>query len=335
MSEQLHAPVPPAAPPGRLGDAARRGARWLRRQLQEPDRPLVAVEVRPRSVGVVRLAREGGRLGLAAAAAMDLPAGSLDLSIVQPNVADAEGFRRALRAALERAGVLAGARIALVLPDPIARVALLPHAEVAGHGRAQMEELIRFRLRKSVPFDIREARVTFAFTGSRDDAVLVAAIHRAVLEGYEQSCRDLGLEPGLVELSGLALMAASFGGRPAEDRLLINWEDGYVTVVLARGEWPLLVRTLTGEAAVEPQQVAREVANTVLYYRERLGGPGLSEALLRSGALSHEGAAALLEEPLGLVPAAAEPWRSLTAGMPAPMSQALAGAAAVLAAGRS
>jgi hypothetical protein len=319
-----------------MGEAARRGARWLRRQLQEPDRPLVAVEVRPRSVGVVRLAREGGRLGLAAAAAMDLPPGCLDLSIVQPNIADGEGFRRALRAALERAGVLEGARVALVLPDPVARVALLPHGEVAGHGRAQMEELIRFRLRKSVPFDIREARVAFASPGSRDaDSVLVAAIHRAVLDGYEQACRGLGLEPGLVELSGLTLMAASFGGRAAEDRLLVNWDDGYVTLLLARGEWPLLVRTLTGEAAVEPQQVAREVANTVLYYRERLGGPGLSEALLRAGALAHERAAELLEEPLGLVPSPAEPWRTLSAGMPAAMSQALAGAAAVLATGRS
>lgn len=334
-TEEPRPALPALAPPGRLGEAARRGARWLSRQLQDPERPLVAIEVRQRSVGVVRLMREGGRLVLGAAAAMDLPAGCLDLSIVQANVADAEGFRRALRAALERSGVLEGARVALVLPDPVARVALLPGAEVAGHGRAQMEELIRFRLRKSVPFDIREARVAFASVGFRTESVLVAAIHHAVLDGYEESCRALSLEPGLVELSGLALMGAAFDGRAAEDRLLINWDEGYVTLLLARGERPLLVRTLTGEAAVEPQQVAREVANTVLYYRERLGGAGLAEAALRSAALPPERAAALLEEPLGVTPVLVEPWRTLSTGVPVAMSQALAGAAAALAGGRS
>ncbi|HET8647360.1 MAG TPA: hypothetical protein VFO85_17820, partial [Vicinamibacteria bacterium] len=202
--------LPPApAAGGAVGELARRGARWLRRQLQDPDRPLVAVEVRPRSLGVVRLAREGRRrLVLGAAASVDLPPGCLDLSIVQPNLTSAEGFQRALRSALEKSGVVQGAGVALVLPDPVARVALLPAAEIGSHGHAQTEELIRFRLRKSVPFEIREARVAFAPAGAQGaDALLVAAIHRPVLEGYEAACRAVGLEPGLVELSGLALLA--------------------------------------------------------------------------------------------------------------------------------
>jgi hypothetical protein len=328
--------LPPRGAPGFLNEAARRGARWLRRQLQAPQRPLVAVEVRPRSVGVVRLAREGGRLVLGAAAAMDLPPGCLELSIVQPNVVDGAAFQKALRAALERSGVLAGARVALVLPDPAARVALLPAAELGGHGRAQTEELVRFRLRKSVPFDIREARLAFTGDGVRmTDSFLVAAIHRPVLDSYEQACRAAGLEPGMVEVSGLALLSATFGGRPTEDRLLVNWDEGYVTLLLARGEWPLLVRTLTGEPAARPQEVAREVANTVLYYRDRLGGPGLAEAALRSAALPPERAAEILAEPLGMAPVLVEPWRALALGVPPAMAQVLAGAAASLTAGRA
>jgi hypothetical protein len=329
-------PRPPRAAPGFLNEAARRGGVWLRRQLQDPQRPLVAVEVRPRSVGVVRLAREGGRLVLGAAAAMDLPAGCLDLSIVQPNVLDPAAFRQTLRAALERSGVLAGARVALVLPDPVARVALLPAGEVAGHGRAQTEELIRFRLRKSVPFDIRGAQIAFSSDGVRiTDSVVVAAIHRPVLDSYEEVCRSAGLEPGLVEVSGLALVSAAFRDRPAEDRLLVNWDEGYVTLLLARGEWPLLVRTLTGEPASRPEEVAREVANTVLYYRDRLAGPGLGEAAVRSAALPPDRAAAVLSEPLGMTPVMVQPWRELALGVPPAIAQMLAGAAASLTAGRA
>jgi hypothetical protein len=266
---------------------------------------------------------------------MELPPGCLDLSIVQPNLADPDAFRRALRSALEKSGVLEGARVALVLPDPVARVALLPAGDVGGHGRAQTEELIRFRLRKSVPFDIREARLAFTSAGARGTDVVVAAIHRPVLEGYEEACRSAGLEPGLVELSGLALLGASFAGRGGEDRLLVNWDEGYVTILLARGEWPLLVRTLTGEPAGQPEQVAREVANTVLYYRDRLGGTGLAEAALRSAALPAERASAVLEEPLGMAPTIVQPWRSLSLDVPPAMAQVLAGAAASLAGGRA
>jgi hypothetical protein len=337
VEEPRPVPLPPAPSTGAAA-LAQRGLRWFRRKLQEPERPLVAVEVRPRSVGVVRLAREGGRLVLGAAAAIDLPPGTLDLSMVQPNLANADAFRRALRAALERAGVMGGARVGLVLPDPVARVALLPVAEVTGSGHAQQEEIIRFRLRKSVPFDIREARLAFTLEGATvTDSVPVVAVHRPVLEGYEEACRAVGLEPGLVELSGFVLLGATAGASPDEDQdhLLINWEEGYVTILLARGEWPLLVRTLTGDPAAQPQQVAREVSNTVLYYRERLGGPGLAGATLRSAALPPEQAAALLAGPLEARPELVEPWRGLAVNLPPALSQALAGAAASLTGGRA
>ncbi|HEY2944651.1 MAG TPA: hypothetical protein VGN09_19610, partial [Vicinamibacteria bacterium] len=230
---------------------------------------------------------------------------------------------------LERAGALHVGRVALVLPDPVARLALLPGSEVAAKRRKQSEELIRFRLRKAVPFDIRDARVAFAGGGTRAaDSVLVAAIYRPVLEGYEGACRALGLHPGVVELSGLALLSAAFGARPPADRLLVNWDEGYVTLLLARGEWPILVRTLVGEAAASPDEVAREVGNTLLYYRERLGGTALAQVVVRSALLPAEQALSLLEGPLEMTPEVLEPWRAVRAADMGRAGQALAGAAA-------
>jgi len=321
---------PAAAPaaPASIARVAQRGERWLRRHLLDPDHPLTAVEVTARSIGVVRLAREGRRLSLAAAAALDLPEGAVRLSMTQPNVADAAAFRETLRAALERAGALHVGRIALVLPDPVARLALLPASEVAAKRRKQSEELIRFRLRKALPFDVRDARVAFAGGGTRADSVLVAAIYRPVLEGYEEACRAVGLHPGVVELSGLALLNAAFGSRPPADRLLVNWDDGYVTLLLARGEWPLLVRTLVGEAAASPDEVAREVGNTLIYYRERLGGTALAQAVVRSALLPADQALSLLEGPLEMKPELLEPWPAVRAGEMGRAGQTLAGAAA-------
>ncbi len=302
---------------------------WLRRRLLEPEYPLIVVEVRARSVGVVRLVRERSKLSLAAAASLELPGGVVRVSMSEPNIAEPAAFKLALGSALERAGALKGGRVALVLPDPVARVSLVPASELRGRG-AEVEELVRFRLRKSVPFEIRDARVGVVAAGPPGSAALVGAIFRPVLESYEDACRALELHPGLVELSGLALVSADVTA--AGDRLLVNWEDDYLSLVLTRDGWPVLMRTLVGEPAAVPEQVVREAANTVLYYGERLGGAGLTGASVRSTRVPVADAVALLREPLGLVAQPLDPWAALGASVPPAESASLAGAAACAAA---
>jgi hypothetical protein len=73
---------------GRLGVSLRRAGRWVARTLVEPPLPLLAIEVRPRALAAVRLAREGGRLSLGAAATVELPAGAIEVSLARPNVID-------------------------------------------------------------------------------------------------------------------------------------------------------------------------------------------------------------------------------------------------------
>ena len=318
-----------------LTEAAARGERWLRERLTQPPRPLAAVEVRARAVGVMRVTREGSRLALGAAASLDLPPGALRLSMTESNLADPAAFTHTLRAALERAGALEAGRVGLVLPDPVARVALVPQAELPDKGRTPNEEMIRFKLRKSVPFEIREAKLAFAAPGGRsEEPIVVAAIFKPVLEAYEAACRAVGVQPGIVELAGLALLSTAFGALPAADRLLVNWDEGYVTLLLARGPWPIVVRTLVGPAAAEPADVAREVEQTVLYYRERLGGPGLEKVVVRSAAIPSAQALRVLEPALGFVPEVLEPLEAMRATGVDGASQALAGAAACLAGSR-
>jgi hypothetical protein len=309
--------------------ALARGRDWLRRAFVDPEPPLVAVEVRANAVGVVRAAREKGRLTLAAAASVELAPGTVQVSMTQPNVADPERFRAALRGALERAGVLGGARAALVLPDPVARVALVPEAELVGEKKMDRADLIRFRLRKGVPFEVREARVAWASAeGAGAGSALVAAGHGAVIDGYEDACRAEGLEPGLVEVATLALVRGVAGGRGG-DRLLVNWDEGYVTFALLRDGWPVLVRTLSGPLAGAPAEVAREAAQTAIYYRERLGGAGLADVVVRCAA-SAPTALAALQEALGVVPELLRPWDAFGVADSGPAAQALAAAAAAV-----
>jgi type IV pilus assembly protein PilM len=295
----------------------------LRRLFLDPDPPLVAVEVRPRSIGVVRAVPEKGALAVAAASSLELAAGALRPALVGDNVADPTAFRATLRSACERAGVAVGARVALVLPDAVGRILALPAAELAGRG-ADAAELLRFRLRKTVPFDVRESRVALR---READQVLAVAASCAVLDPYEAACRDCGLEPGRVELAGVVLLDAVVASRPPGDRLVVNWDHGYASLLLARNGAPILARTVTGPGAESAAALEGELASTVRYYREKLGGQGLAGVSLRSAAFDVAEACRGLGPALGVGIEAVEAWGKDDPRLP---RQALAGAAASL-----
>jgi hypothetical protein len=318
----------------RKRDSAARpsGVSWgtrLRRLFLDPFRPLVAFEVKATAVGGVRLLRTRRGPELAAAALLALPEGAVRLSMTEPNVLDREAFRGTLAQLMERLGAGAGTRVGLVLPDPVARVVHLPKEGRGKARRSEAADLLRFRLKKSVPFDVRSARVCAAAppAGLAGAGPLAGAALESVVDGYEEPFRELGLLPGLVEVSTLALLGAPDPGGVDGDCLLINWEEDFLSLAISRGAWPILVRTLAGRGMSEPDAVRREVGQTVLYHRERLEG-GPLRARVRSAAVPAERASALLEDVLGARPAVVEPWEGIAGFESGPASQAIAGAVA-------
>ncbi|HXY42097.1 MAG TPA: hypothetical protein VEQ10_20645 [Vicinamibacteria bacterium] len=307
---------------GAFAGGLRRAGGWLGRVFLRPPLPLLALEVRPQAVAAVRLAEAHGRLSLAAAACTELPPGVVEVSLTRSNVLETASLQAAMRASLERVGALSAATVSLVLPDPAVRLVLIPGEGVRGRAR-DAEETVRFRLHKALPFDVRSARVTWRAAG---DQVLVAVAPEEVLAGYEAAVEALGYRPGLVEPAGLALTDALASSSTAGDRLLVNWDTGYVSFVLLRQQVPVLVRTLPGESS--PDAVARQAAGTLRFHQERLAGVALEEVVVRSAALPGEEAVALLGRALGTAPRLLEPWAALGIEEQGEAAQAVAGAAA-------
>jgi hypothetical protein len=306
---------------GRLGLSLRRAGRWVVRTLVEPPLPLLAIEVRPRALAAVRLLREGGGLSLGAAATVELPAGAIEVSLARPNVIDPEAFRGALHAVLERVGALSGGDVSLVLPDPAVRLALVPSEGLRAR-RRDAAETIRFRLHKALPFDVRSARLAWA--PPREEQALVAVAPDEVVRGYEEALESLGFRPGLVEAASLALLSAAETG--PGDRVLVNWDEGYVSFVLTRAGQPLLLRTLPGD--VGRDSVVRHATSTMQFHRDRLGGQALAGVVLRSAVVPGDEAAALLERALEAPVRLLRPWAALGITEEGASAQAVAGAAA-------
>jgi hypothetical protein len=311
--------------PGGTGrrPALERARRWVSRALLEPDYPHVAVEVRPRAVAAVRLSREGRRLGLGAATVVELPEGTLDVALTHNNIVDPVRFREILRAALERVGALSGGPLSVVLPDPAVRLALVSTEGLRGR-RVEAEETIRFRLHKALPFDVRQARL--AWDGASGDQTLVAVALEEVVRGYEDAVEELGFEPAVVEVAALALASLQGDVGVEGDRLLVNWDDTYVSFLLQRGDQPLLARTLPGEGGGDG--VVRQATSTLQFYRDRLSGTGLGDVLIRAAACPAEEALSALGPVLGGEARLLQPWAVLGAVQADVPSQGLAGAAA-------
>jgi type IV pilus assembly protein PilM len=288
----------PAAPtPRRPGLAGRARAwlgqdlpRWLERTFIETPAVPVAIEVDASQVILAAAARERrqARPRVTALRALPLAEGLVRPSAVQPNVSDPAALAEAVRRLFDGAPAPKG--VSLILPDAVAKVTVLD-LETLPRSRREALELVRFRLKKSVPYRIEEAQVDFAPCGSAGGRVRVLAVvaHRPVLEQYTQAVEAMGVQAGLVTLSTLALCERGglAGDSAAGDSLVANLTPHALTLAVFRGGEIAMFRSkaLAGpeeaDAAERRQAARREWQATVAYYQERLEGKGFASASAR------------------------------------------------------
>ncbi len=199
-----------------------------------------------------------------------------------PNLLKPQLYREALPRLSPTTGLKRPA--ALVIPDYAVRMALLDFQEFPS-GEAERTALIRFRLRKSVPFHIDEAQLSYSIqrAESKRFDVLAVAIARPILEEYETLFTEAGYRVGVVMPSCLATLrlceSAAIGLT-----LLVKAAGSHVSAVLFEGDRVHLVRCLdlTGsdlsesEEGVEKEQPEGDLImpllqQTLAYAEDQLG----------------------------------------------------------------
>lgn len=105
------------------------------------------------------------------------------------------------------------AAAALVIPDYSTRITVVDLEDFPASEDDRMA-LLRFRLRKSVPFPIDEARLSYAIQKNEPRAVevLAAVVARPILEEYERLLSDAGFRVGTVLPSSLAALRLCHSG---------------------------------------------------------------------------------------------------------------------------
>jgi type IV pilus assembly protein PilM len=229
-------------------------------------RPKVACEIRPEGVVAARGGKKHGELTMAFA---PLPEGALAPGLKVPNLADRRSVTSALESALREINTRNEA-VTLVVPDAAARVLLLDFDTLPSK-RQEALPVVRFRLRKMVPFDVEGSAVSYQVMAERNGQLiaLVTVMPGDVLEEYESALRDAGYEPGAVLPSTLAAAAA------VDDEgatLMVNHTGASVTTAITQSEEMLLHRwmDLPEEPLAREEELAQAVITALAWYEDTL-----------------------------------------------------------------
>jgi type IV pilus assembly protein PilM len=237
--------------------------------------PDVAIEIASEAVSVALLGFRGSEPVLEASGSAPLPAGAVVASLTAQNIVDRPAVVEALRAACQHAGQRPR-RAALVIPDLAARVALIRFDQLPAR-REDLDQLIRWQVRKSIPFPMEEACITHSpgtRSGAGGEFVTVAA-RRDIIREYEGVCDEAGIYAGLVDVSTLGLVNLYLGGStvPAGDWLVVHMRPDYTSIAILRGADLIFFRT---RPEGEEESLSDVVHQTAMYYQDRLGGQGFA-----------------------------------------------------------
>jgi len=242
--------------------------------------PDVAVEIDRTHVGAARVEWRGGKPVVTSHAIEALPPGAVTPSLASLNMPDVGVVGAVVARVLAELGGRTH-RVALVVPDAVAKVSLL-RLETVPARASDLREIVKWQVRKSVPFPVEQAvlSVTPGVPSSEGGREFVVALAREdVVRQYEQACAMANAEAGLVDLAtfGILNSVVAGGGAPPGDWLLVHVADNYITLAVVRGEHLIFIRHRSEESE---GTLADLIHQTAMYYEDRLKGAGFSRVWL-------------------------------------------------------
>jgi type IV pilus assembly protein PilM len=243
-----------------------------------------AVTLRPRLAceitleGVVAARQQSSMDTTAVTSFAPLLPGSVVPALNAPNFPHPARIVAALRQALDQV-VERDRKLTLVIPDAAVRVLLLDFDSLPEKA-AEVLPIIRFRLRKLLPFEVDDAAISYQVM-TRDSSpvrALVAVTPQAVLAENEGVVREAGYEPGAVLPSTLCAIAAIPDNT---DALVVNQNAACITTAITKQNEVLLHRTLDLHEALpgtppehnDTLDIQQAVSVAIAYFEDSLRAP--------------------------------------------------------------
>jgi len=233
--------------------------------LDSSPHPPLAVEIATDRVAGARLSGTGGVDGFAVE---PLPPGAIVPSAVETNLINISAVKNAFESVCSRLRAK-NEDIAILIPDPVIRV-FVQHFDEFPRSAQEAIPMLRWKLKKSVPFEMDETLVSYMRQAPREGGVdVVTALGRLrIVREYEALAEGLGLSPGVVLSSSLATVSLLTDARPT---LMARVAGQALTTVIVRDgvlcgyrstELPVAGTLLT------PTMLLEEIYPVAAYYQD-------------------------------------------------------------------
>ncbi len=195
----------------------------------------------------------------------------ISVSPLHDNVLRPEALNATVAALVGAGGNRKRRKAVLILPDYCARIAVLEFDAFPSEPDEQLA-LVRFRLKKSVPFDVESAVVSYfpqsvtGKNGAKRFEVVVVAAALEIIARYEAPFRRAGLHTGIVTTSILAALEMD---RSEGITLLAKMSGKVLTVAVMKSERLKLVRCVE-LAEVSAEEVMAVLFPTAAYVEDEL-----------------------------------------------------------------
>jgi type IV pilus assembly protein PilM len=227
-------------------------------------KPKLACEIAADRVLAGRVVDNGS--GLEACAARELAPGSVVPDLVENNLRQRTVVRDGIESAL--GGVARHSKdVIAIVPDAAVRV-MLVEFDTLPSDQEEALGVVRFRLKKSLPFDVEKAKVSYHAQKVNDEVRVVAAVALgSVIDDYEAAFRDAGFNPGVVLPSTLAALGAADGKKPT---MVIKVDAHTTSIAILNQDQLQLFRTLENARGVTitGEQLAEEVYPSIVFFQD-------------------------------------------------------------------
>jgi type IV pilus assembly protein PilM len=242
-------------------EIVRKLARWL----DAMPHPALALEIAPDRISAARWGRTGSLEGYYIE---PLPAGAIIPSAVEVNIVNVPAVAPIMASACERLRG-AGEEVALILPDPVIRVFVQQFEEFPSSADEAIP-MLRWKLKKSVPFEADETLISYMRQESREEGVnvLTALARLRIIREYESLAEGAGLVPGVVLSSSLAAITLLDDSKPT---LLARISGSALTTAIVRQGSICGYRCTdlpVHSAALSPQMLLEEVFPVAAYFQD-------------------------------------------------------------------
>lgn len=227
-------------------------------------RPRLACEIAAERVIAARVNAMQSALDIYAT--RRLPSGAVVPSLSGANIHQRDAVRQATASALESiSGSLRD--VMVIIPDAAVRLLLLDFDDLpTKHNDAAA--VVRFRAKKSLPFDADSASLSFQVDRSRRPVRVTAAFApREVIEDYEGLIADAGFHPGVVVPSIIGTLGLVDVNRPT---MIVKVDGTTTTVSIVNGTSLILLRTLeaSGRGDLALQDISANVLPSMVFYED-------------------------------------------------------------------